>query len=296
VREDQPSFTAAWIAAMRGLGVFLPDRMRLVDDRFGMRFAGRFRAVVDRRPVERGLKLSSPAWMRGRLRDLVLYVQLRTRVIDDDVTAFARSGGTQLALLGAGFDCRAWRMEELTGTTFFEVDHPATQEKKRRLMGSESPPASVVFIPWDFERDPLDRLPARLGLDGHDPQRPTMTILEGVLPYLTEEATESTFACVKKYSMPGSPITFTYFEQSLVADRARRERRTRAIVRFVGEPFRFGFDPRRLPAWLDARGFRLERDESPGDIAARLIGPDAAARMTRPDRTRRHFALARVAG
>jgi methyltransferase (TIGR00027 family) len=279
---------------MRGLGVFLPDHLRLVDDRFGMRFAGRFRAVVDRVPVERGLRLSSPAWMRGRLRDFVLYMQLRTRVIDDDVTAFARSGGKQLVLLGAGFDCRAWRMGSLTGSTVYEVDHPATQEKKRRLMGSEAPSASVVFVPWDFERDPLDRLPARLGLDGHDPQRPTMTILEGVLPYLTEEATESTFACVRKYSMLRSPIAFTYFDHSLVADGARPQRRARAIVRFVGEPFRFGFDARRLPAWLDGRGFHLERDESPGDLAARLIGPDAAARMSQPDRARRHFALARV--
>jgi methyltransferase (TIGR00027 family) len=279
---------------MRGLGTFLPARLRLVDDRFGMRFAGRFRAVVDRRPVARGMRLTSPAWMRGRLRDFVLYMQLRTRVIDDEVTAFARSGGAQLVLLGAGFDCRAWRMPVLADCTVFEVDHPATQEKKRRLMESEAPAGPVVFVPWDFERDPLDQLPARLGLDGHDRRSPTMTILEGVLPYLTEEATESTFECVAKYSAPGSPMAFTYHEQSLVEDRARNEKGRRAIVRFVGEPWRFGFDPQKLPEWLRERGFRLERDEAPANLAARLMGPQAARGMTKADRGRRHFALARV--
>jgi methyltransferase (TIGR00027 family) len=295
VREDRPSFTAAWVAAMRGLGTFLPARLRLVDDRFGMRFAGRFRAVVDRRPVARGMRLTSPAWMRGRLRDFVLYMQLRTRVIDDDVTAFVGSGGRQVVLLGAGFDCRAWRMPVLADCTVFEVDHPATQEKKRRLMEREAPAGAVVFVPWDFERDPLDELPARLGLVGHDRRSPTMTILEGVLPYLTEEATEATFECVARYSAPGSPIVFTYHEPSLAEERGRNEKRMRAIVRLVGEPWRFGFDPPKLPVWLRARGFRLDRDEASAELAARLIGAGKATRrMSTVEAKRRHFALARV--
>ena len=38
---------------------------------------------------------------------VVLYMQVRTRVLDDALLAFVRGGGAQIVLLGAGFDCRA---------------------------------------------------------------------------------------------------------------------------------------------------------------------------------------------
>jgi methyltransferase (TIGR00027 family) len=291
VREDAPSFTAAIVAAMRGLGAFLPERLRLVDDPYGLRFAGRLKGLRERRPIERGLRLTSRAWMHGRLRNFIVYMQLRTRVIDDDVAAFVASGGRQLVLLGAGFDTRAWRLGALANVGVFEVDHPATQAKKRALMRKDTPKGSVAFVPWDFERDPLDRLYARLGLDGHDARAPTMTILEGVLPYLTEETTASTFAGIARYSAPGSPLAFTYTEKALVEAKASSNQRK--LLRLLGEPFRFGFDPSSLSGWLEDRGFALERDESALAVAARLLGTDGR-RLTDRDRAGRHFALARV--
>src|SRR5579863_3728510 len=115
MKEHVPSLTAAFVAAGRGLGAFLPEDLRLVDDPYGLRFAGRLRGMRERRVLERGLRLASRAWMRGRLRSFVVYMQLRTRVIDDEVAAFAAGGGRQLVLLGAGFDARAWRLRGLAG-------------------------------------------------------------------------------------------------------------------------------------------------------------------------------------
>ncbi len=292
MREDAPSFTAAFVAAMRGLGAFLPDHLRLVDDPYGLRFAGRLRGVRDRRLLERGLKLASPAWMRGRLRRFAVYMQLRTRVIDDDVAAFTAKGGRQLVVLGAGFDSRAWRLGSLEGVAIFEVDNPEPQAKKRDLMGGATPLGNVSYVPWDFERDPLDRLHSRLGLEGHDARAPTMTILEGVLPYLTEEATGSTFRGIARYSARGSPLAFTYFERALF-DEMKKEG-GRKVLRWLGEPFRSGFDPESLAGWLEEHGFALERDESAAGIAARLLGADIAG-MTDRERLGRHFALARAA-
>lgn len=277
---------------MRGLGVFLPDSLRLVDDPYGLRFAGRLRALRDDPRAERRMRRTSRAWMRGRLRSLVLYMQLRTRVIDDDVAAFAHTGGRQVVVLGAGFDCRAWRLGALADATVYEVDHPATQAKKRAVMSAERPAGRVVFVPWNFESDPLYRLPARLGLDGHDARDRTMTILEGVLPYLSKEATEETFACVSRYSAPDSPIALTYMDQSLLDDPSRGMTRERMWVRWLGEPFRSAFDPAALGDWLSARGFRLLRNESGPDAASRLLGADAPRAMMRANGGRRHFALA----
>src|SRR4051794_3819980 len=55
---------------------------------------------------------------------------LRTSTIDAAVRAAIAGGTTQLVILGAGLDGRAWRMSELAGVRVFEVDHPATQTFK----------------------------------------------------------------------------------------------------------------------------------------------------------------------
>src|SRR5258706_539991 len=64
----------------------------------------------------------------------IAYMQVRTKLLDDAVRNFVELGGTQLVLLGAGFDCRALRMPELDGVHVFEVDHPATQTHKIRTL------------------------------------------------------------------------------------------------------------------------------------------------------------------
>jgi methyltransferase (TIGR00027 family) len=293
VRKDAPSFTAAWVAAMRGLGAFLPERLRLVDDPYGLRFARSMRVLRDKPAAERRAHSTARLWMRGYIRRFAIYMQIRTRVIDDDVVAFAAGGGRQIVLLGAGFDCRAWRLPALAGATVFEVDHPATQAKKRAVMAGEPAPANVVFVPWDFEGEPLSALPARLKREGHDDHAPTMTILEGVVMYLTESALDATFACIAAYSAPGSPLALNYMERALIERRPRRFA-GQAAVRLVGEPFRSAFESAKLPEWLSARGFRLERDESAARVGMRLLRLPAS-RAKRLRSTLSHFALARRA-
>lgn len=282
---------------MRGGGAFLPESLRLVDDPYGLRFAGGLRALREEGLLGASVRATAPVWLRGKLRASIVLQQLRTRFIDEDVEGFTASGGRQLVLLGAGFDCRAWRLRALEGATVFEVDHPATQAKKRALMERETARARVVFVPWDFEREPLDRLRARLGLDGHEARAATMTISEGVLPYLTDEAVEATFAAVRSYAGPGSLFTFTYFDRVLLRERAGDARVVRLAVRLMGEPFRHGFDPEALPRWLAERGFTLARDESASALALRMlqVGHGRSTRLAgTPLLARRHFASAKI--
>jgi methyltransferase (TIGR00027 family) len=228
-------------------------------------------------------------------------MQLRTRVIDDDMGEFARGGGKQIVLMGAGFDARAWRLPELEGATVFEVDHPATQARKRAVMGGERSKARVVFVPWDFERQPVSDLPARLAQEGHDPRALTMTVLEGVVMYLTEPALDATLACIANYSAPGSPFAVTYLDRRLVRrQRSLRARIRRLSVQLVGEPFRSAFDPSGWAALLGQHGFEVARDESAGQSAARLLSPDGPrktdggpSKLGRLRAVASHFALAR---
>jgi len=291
MRRDQASRTAAWVAACRGLGSLLPDEARLCDDPWGTTFGG-VPPALERGRVADALRTALP-WAPPVL-GWVLYLQVRTRVIDDALLTFVRGGGRQVLLLGAGFDCRAARFrDQLAGVTLFEVDHPATQARKREVLGAiDGPGPRVEYLPWDFEANPLDALPAALAGHGFDRHRPVLTIWEGVTMYLTEPAIEATVAAVRGLSAPGSVLVFTYF------DRAHGSRSTlsgqflSALVAGAGEPFRWGWDPAALPAWLAERGWALDEDRDTA-VAAQDLLPASYARHVR-ERGRR-IAVARVA-
>jgi methyltransferase (TIGR00027 family) len=259
------------VAAARALGALLPDEAQLMDDPFGARVAGapvaRLVSWLRRRP---GLK---PLLRVAALPILpsITYMQVRTRVIDDVVRQFCGFGGTQLVLLGAGFDARAARLgRTLGGARVYEVDHPATQRLKRARFGDA---AGVVYVAWNFETDPMAALPARLEEAGLDRGRPTLTIWEGVTMYLSEPAIEYTVAAVRAWSAPRSQLCFSYFERDTLERPHPFHRVVAAAVRVWGEPFRFGWDPRRLPAWLSAHGFRLLVDEELRQAGRRLLPP-----------------------
>src|SRR5262249_40939331 len=126
MKHSRPSRTAGHVAALRGLGPLLPPAARLIDDPFGAEWSGYgwLRRVAVMPAAQR---LSRPLWR------WLLYMQVRTFAIDQEVIRFAEDGGRQLILLGAGLDARAVRLRHL-GLRVFEIDHPATQARKRRLV------------------------------------------------------------------------------------------------------------------------------------------------------------------
>ena len=140
MQNDKPSRTAEHVAALRGLGALLPLSARLIDDPWGAQWTGcgRLRRLAQAMPAA-GQWLSRPAWR------WLLYMQVRTFALDQEVVGFAEVGGRQLVLLGAGLDARALRLRSL-GLRVFEIDHPATQARKRELVGD-----AATFAAWDFE-------------------------------------------------------------------------------------------------------------------------------------------------
>jgi methyltransferase (TIGR00027 family) len=192
-------------------------------------------------------------------------VALRTKVFDDAWDT-AHAGGTrQLVLLGAGLDGRAFRLPNVGDTTVFEVDHPATQElKRRRARGLTSRAGQHVYVPIDFERD---RLTDALEAAGHRRDQPTFWLWEGVTPYLTPDAQQATVSAVAASSAPGSRIAMTYVEPpEKKGDVAGIER----FVRLLGEPF-VGLMSRDVAAdRLQRAGLRLVSDSDPSEWRRRF--------------------------
>jgi methyltransferase (TIGR00027 family) len=279
MHNDKPSRTAAHVAALRGLGVLLPPSARLIDDPWGAEWTGcgRVRRLAKAMPGA-GQLLSRPAWR------WLLYMQVRTFALDLEVVRFAQSGGRQLVLLGAGLDARALRLRNL-GLRVFEVDHPATQARKRELVVD-----AATFMAWDFEHDPLRLLPACLCDHGYLRKERGCVVWEGVSMYLSEAANEETFAMLADLLAEDSVVAFTYFGKALLHAQAMRERLMRQAVARWGEPWRFGFEPELLASWIAARGFALEHDDTTATLAARWLPPDLAARL---NGDQRRIALAR---
>jgi methyltransferase (TIGR00027 family) len=148
----------------------------------------------------------------------------------------------------------------------------------------------VTFVPWNFERDATSTLGARLAELGHDPTRPTLTIWEGVTMYLYEDAIAATMAAVHGWSARGSQLCFSYVDKQQI-DRPRLATRlVTATVKLWGEPWRFGWDPRQLPAWLQAHDWRLASDDEIGAAGQRLLPRRFAALLRKTGD--RHIAVA----
>ena len=131
-----PSRTAEYMALFRALETTNAADRRLFADRDAKRFlrpALRVVVTAARLPAVRAALVAfiDRRWPGPRLSGVV-----RTRVIDDFVVSAIEGGCTQLVLLGAGYDTRATRLSQVADAAVFEVDHPATQARKRSVLGA----------------------------------------------------------------------------------------------------------------------------------------------------------------
>jgi methyltransferase (TIGR00027 family) len=186
--------------------------------------------------------------------------------------ALSDGGATQLVILGAGYDGRAWRMSELAGVRVFEVDHPATQSQKRaRVAELPTPNGIVSFVSIDFERESLDSV---LDRAGHDRSAPTCWIWEGVVMYLTRDAMHATLAHVASRSARGSTLIVNYHA-------AHRGFFAGLVYRLIGEPQISAWTPEEMAADLRSVGFVVRDDSGMSDWNDRFAKAEAKVARVR---------------
>jgi methyltransferase (TIGR00027 family) len=201
-------------------------------------------------------------------------VVVRTRYIDDLLGAALRRGVDQVVILGAGFDCRAYRIRGIERTRVFEVDHPLTQGQKqdvlRRRLGALPPHVAMLAI--DFNTHTLDMV---MPGSGYRREAQTFFICEGVTHYLSAGAVDTLFRYVARNAAVGSQMVFTYIHRAALDGSVTfaGAERTLAAVRQAGEPYTFGFDPATLPQYLAARGLILIEDVGASTYRDRYLIP-----------------------
>ena len=276
MEADRISRTAEFMAFFRALESTGPAERRVLTDPFAANLlrpnlAGAVRlAQVPgmRKIVERFADLRVPGARTSAIA--------RTWLIDEAWIRAIKEGIEQFVLLGAGFDCRAYRLNESARAAIFEVDHPAMLSLKRSRLGMArvDVPKNVRYAGIDFNRQSVGDV---LAANGFDRGKRSMFVWERVTNYLTDEAVDAVLRYVGDCE-PGSRIALTYVHTGLLDGSASffGGKRILRDVAMIDEPWTFGFDPAALVEYLRARSLRLEYDAGAREYRKDCFGGHSA--------------------
>lgn len=165
-------------------------------------------------------------------------------------------GGTQILVLGAGYDTLGWRLApEFPGVEFFEIDHPATADPKAKgieVMGNRE---NLHLLSEDLSQRKLVDV-----LEAHkkwDKAASTVILAEGLLMYLPAEAVRDLFIQAIEITNPSSRIVFTYVSTGMdgLPDAGRWTVLVRWILRSSGEPWLWSIRPEEMAGFLKETGW-----------------------------------------
>lgn len=183
-------------------------------------------------------------------------IMARVRYFDDFTKKSITEGMEQLVVLGAGYDTRAYRIEELKSIKVFEVDHPNTQSFKIKKIGEifDYLPEHVTYVPVDFEKDTLGQ---KLLDNGYNSSKKTLFIMEGLVMYIPPKAVAKTLLFIVENSGKGSQVIFDYYPESVVDGTCKLKIGTniRNHVAEQGEPLQFGIKEEKIEDFLTEFGF-----------------------------------------
>jgi methyltransferase (TIGR00027 family) len=266
--------------------------MRLFDDPLAQRFLTWPLNIAGGCGRVTGLRHALIAYIDHRWPGVRTSVVARTRLIDETITASLDETITQVVLLGAGFDSRAYRLPSLRGALVFEVDHPDTQRAKRMVLDRawRESRQHVRYVPCDFTAHALE---SAMASAGYREGVPTFILWEGVTNYLSEGDVDVTLRWCAR-AAPGSRVLFTYVHRDLFTrpESFVGTAQLFASLEKAGERMTWGIEPDALAAFLAARGLALESDVGAAEYRRRAFG-ESSRRMRGHEFYR--VAVARVA-
>ena len=287
----QPSRTSIVVAALRAFGAREPDAMVRNPDSLAERLISSDELqLIKEHPIAQALGEEYQKARRQReIAGMSNLLLIRTRFIDECLVQALSDGATQVVILGAGFDTRAYRFAHLLKNKMvIEVDYQSTQQiKKRRLAAASIPvPSNVRFAEIDFKTDALRDVLLKAG---YNVSAKTFFIWEGVSFYLTETAVRETLRTISEGSIVGSSLVMDFAGAALIEMLGKFPGLPQhKYTTNWGEPWIFG-----LPDTRESEFFRecgLDVNE-----ILNLFGPQASKRyLTRSDGSR--FGNARGGG
>lgn len=192
---------------------------------------------------------------RVRARSVTL-AGLAARVLwfDAQVAMALDAGIRQIAVIGAGYDSRAWRFRR-DGVQFFELDHRATQQDKAR----RAPGPGPTYVEADLTTQGAAEALREHGLDA---TRPALFIVEGVTMYLREEVVRRQLGELGRSSAVDSRLVVDFYPPrdagtSLNHRQLRLQRLARAGS---GEAFMLAVDRPQAVELVEASGWDVNEE------------------------------------
>jgi methyltransferase (TIGR00027 family) len=159
---------------------------------------------------------------------------LAARVLwfDAQVTEALEADITQIAVIGAGYDSRAWRFRR-EGVQFFELDQGATQQEKAR----RAPRPGPLYVAADLTTQGAGEALVEHGLDT---SQPVLFVVEGVTMYLDEKIVRDQLGGLAKSSGVGSRLAVDFYPpRGAGTSLNHRQNQLQRLARFgSGETFR----------------------------------------------------------
>jgi methyltransferase (TIGR00027 family) len=259
--EAAPSRTAMLAAVARGLLRLESAPPWVLDDAFALVLVG---------PAWRELRKGPVSLFPAEVvREVYAGISTRSRYAEDRLAAGAFA---QYVILGAGLDSLAWRRPDLLGSLrVFEVDHPASQAWKLERVSDLALPLSdsQVFVPVDFEAEPLQDA---LRTAGFDWGQPALFSWTGVAPYLTAQAIASTLRTIAG-AAAGSEVVLSYLAEESVLDDVGREfmRIYTPLAASIGEPLQPGWPAIEIERLISRSGLKVVDHPARADLQERYF-------------------------
>lgn len=256
IDNQDGSITAESLALIRAKeSGYKPDE-RICFDPYAIRFVNpNLLQIMARMPPEKSKEMQDIYENRfpGHKNALVA----RVRFFDDSVKDSISKGFTQIVIIGAGYDTRAYRIEGISKVRVFELDLPNIQNRKKskiqEIFGSL--PTHVTYIPVDLSITSLKT--ALLGSD-FDSRQKTLYLLEGLILYIPPEQVKELFSSIISQSAQGSAVLFDSIDGKIVdgSDQSAYAMNLRDQMSRLGEAFVFGIRKGEEEKYMRTIGFK----------------------------------------
>lgn len=274
-----PSLTAEFVCLVRAREARVDATVRILDDNRAVDLLSPGMAALARAP--QGVVDRIFDWI---VPGLATTLVCRQRFFDDHLLQqLALSGDDevqQVIVLGAGLDTRALRFTAaLRGRPLFEIDFPATSERKRKQL-------ERLYGPWqDQQSGPLPHL-EQVGCDFaresfadallRSPRfakgAKTVVLWEGVTMYLERAAVRRTLQDLASLVSSGSFVGIDFW---FLIDGRKLGSTVRRILPqllgVVGEPVLFSLHPEDAAAFLTSAGWQVVDGADPRSLATRCV-------------------------
>jgi methyltransferase (TIGR00027 family) len=190
------------------------------------------------------------------LPGIITHYLARKRQIESEVERAIAHGCRRVVVIAAGYDtlaCRLYRRHP--DVTFIELDHPATQQIKRREV-ADAP--NLHFQPIDLVTElpssALSKIPTKQ-------DQPTTFVIEGLTMYLPAKRVAELLTDLSILTGTKGSIVFTFMEEDASGSIAFRGG-SPLIARWLqarSEPFLWGISRDKLAEFLQSAGLGVVR-------------------------------------